>query len=478
MSPQTPKNLPVASEEIASLLQFNPTDTEKTTNPVPAEAVLGESKVVPEKEDAALITKPLVTSERLAEDVADIEKNSFNPVMRIAKAVGPYVLVFSLGVFLYYYYLTDFSFSNLFKSSTTTQQVMSDKQKAVLNDLYQKEKVNYDAWIASYFFEVKDKKIIDPETDNSGNGLTNFQKYLLGLNPKAYDSLGIGKSDTQSIKEGINPLTGNPLTGYQREVIKQYLNIEVANEKASSGPTAVALAQTTYQSPQVSYQQTQAISSHYQQQVVAPVAHQPKTNPVVNKTQTKPKATTTKPKTVANPSVKVNQEPVQPLFNQLNIPVGFNVQNIDVAKPGTLEVPDLGLKIPIIWTQDLSTIDADLGMGVVHMPQTPMPGDVGTAYISGHSSGYAWDNSPYKNIFANLGKLGSGSKVYVTFTTTNGKTIKLTYAYDRQGEFKPGDQNQFVNTADPEIALSTCWPLGGTAKRLVVFAKLTKVEKN
>jgi sortase (surface protein transpeptidase) len=25
-------------------------------------------------------------------------------------------------------------------------------------------------------------------------------------------------------------------------------------------------------------------------------------------------------------------------------------------------------------------------------------------------------------------------------------------------------------------AFSTCWPIGGTAKRLVVYAKLTKIE--
>ena len=55
---------------------------------------------------------------------------------------------------------------------------------------------------------VSDPKILDPETDNSGNGLTNFQKYLLNLNPKSYDTLGLGEADSQTIAKGINPLTG------------------------------------------------------------------------------------------------------------------------------------------------------------------------------------------------------------------------------------------------------------------------------
>jgi LPXTG-site transpeptidase (sortase) family protein len=196
--------------------------------------------------------------------------------------------------------------------------------------------------------------------------------------------------------------------------------------------------------------------------------------PVVT-TQSKPATAVTK-KAVTQTKKANTVTTNQPLFNILNIPVGENVQNINTGTPGTLNVPALGINAPINWTQDLSTIDADLDKGVVHMPGTPMPGDVGTTYISGHSSGYAWDNSPYKNVFTQLSKLGSGDKIYVTFTNTSGKTVKLTYTFDRQGEFKPGDQNQFINTADPEIALSTCWPIGGTAKRLVVYAKLTKIE--
>lgn len=450
MTPQISKNLPSASNEIADLFNYNASATSAPTskpevggvNDTPVATLVDTTPIEPELKNSS-------SPDQIEADIAAINKQSNHPVVKVLKLIAPFVLVFGLGVFIYYFWFTDFSFYNLFKSTatnTTTVSQTAKLQQAALDNLYQTEKSNYETWINQFYFEVNDPKITDPNTDNSGNGLTNFQKYLLGLNPRAYDSLGLGKSDTESIKEGINPLTGTPLTNYQREVIKQYLNIDIAEQKSASGP--LLGAETAYAE---------------EAQIVKAVITQNKavTN-TVKKTAAQTKAVTTNTN--------------QPLFNILNIPVGYNVQNINTGVAGTLNVPALGINAPLNWTGDLTTIDADLDKGVVHMPQTPLPGDVGTTYISGHSSGYAWDNSPYKNVFTQLSKLGSGDKIYVTFTNTSGKTVKLTYTYDRQGEFKPGDQNQFINTADPEIALSTCWPIGGTAKRLVVYAKLTKIE--
>lgn len=450
MTPQISKNLPSASNEIAELFNYNASATSIPTSKAEVGGVNDTPTAAVDVTPIEPELKNSLSPDLIDADIAAINKQSNHPVVKVLKTIAPFVLVFAIGVFVYYFWFTDFSFYNLFKSTatpTTTVTQTAKLQQAALDSLYQTEKSNYETWINQFYFEVNDPKITDPNTDNSGNGLTNFQKYLLGLNPRAYDSLGLGKNDTQSIKDGINPLTGTPLTNYQREVIKQYLNIDIAEQKSASGP--LLGAETAY-------------------------AEVTSGTPVVT-TQSKPALVVTK-KAVTQ-TKKVNTVTTnQPLFNILNIPVGENVQNINTGTQGTLNVPALGINAPINWTQDLSTIDADLDKGVVHMPGTPMPGDVGTTYISGHSSGYAWDNSPYKNVFTQLSKLGNGDKIYVTFTNTSGKTVKLTYTFDRQGEFKPGDQNQFINTADPEIALSTCWPIGGTAKRLVVYAKLTSIE--
>ena len=70
-------------------------------------------------------------------------------------------------------------------------------------------------------------KILDPEYDNSGNGLINFQKYLLKLNPKSR-SVGLGMADSQALSLGIDPATGKPL-GEEKNLIAKYVDMEVVS---------------------------------------------------------------------------------------------------------------------------------------------------------------------------------------------------------------------------------------------------------
>ena len=77
--------------------------------------------------------------------------------------------------------------------------------------LKKSESVAYANWINQFFFDIQDKDITSMDTDVSGNGLTNFQKYLLNLNPKVYDTQGNNIADGQLIIDGKNPWTGNAL---------------------------------------------------------------------------------------------------------------------------------------------------------------------------------------------------------------------------------------------------------------------------
>ena len=109
----------------------------------------------------------------------------------------------------------------------------------------------YNTWINSFYYDVTDPKVLDPNADNSGNGLTNFQKFLLNLNPKSYDTLGLGRSDTESLAMGIDPLTGGKLTADQQNIINKYIDLEVAMNRLtlaklqSSEQGQVAGASTT-----------------------------------------------------------------------------------------------------------------------------------------------------------------------------------------------------------------------------------------
>jgi LPXTG-site transpeptidase (sortase) family protein len=133
--------------------------------------------------------------------------------------------------------------------------------------------------------------------------------------------------------------------------------------------------------------------------------------------------------------------------------------------------------MPIIWTKANKDMLSDLLKGAVHYPGTALPGQTGTSYISAHSSNYPWVKSKYRDAFARLGAVKKGDSFMVTVTDPLGKPIKLHYVVDEIGIFKADDQRQFANTSNSVVALSTCWPVGTTANRLVLNGNLSQVER-
>ncbi|HYF05443.1 MAG TPA: sortase, partial [Patescibacteria group bacterium] len=417
------------------------------------------------------------------------------------KAVAPYVALFCIGAALYYLFFTDFSFTALTRNwfKTQTQSESLRKQQA-LNTLKTQYGADYVAWIRSYYFEVNDPKIIDADADLSGNGLTNFQKYLLGLSPKSFDTLGLGRSDTQTLVAGFNPLNNLPLTDSEKKMIDAYIDLEVALNRATGSPAAPR--SNTKQLPLRGYelntvQAASAVTARNTAAVVqTPAAALPKpvaqtvqvrqstTRNTISRTNTAKPTATSAMKTKATAKKPTVQKAVAPLPATKRIvpkdavPVGTDYNHLDINLniAGELEVPTLKLKTPIIFAHSDASLDEDLKRGVVKMARSALPGDIGTAYVTGHSSGYVWDTSPYRKIFENIDSLQKYNTFYITVTTMKGKKVRLTYVVEDKKEYKPDDQVQFENLAYSRAALSTCWPIGGTAKRMVVFGKLTKIQ--
>ena len=130
-----------------------------------------------------------------------------------------------------------------------------------------------------------------------------------------------------------------------------------------------------------------------------------------------------------------------------------------------------------MWSDDPKDFDKDLQSGVIHYPGTAMPGQIGTTYISGHSSNFAWAKGSFKQVFAVLGKLADNTSFKITVVQKNGKDAIFHYVVTGRKEYSPTDQAQFANSGKSVVALSTCWPVGSTAKRLVVYGELTQTEK-
>jgi LPXTG-site transpeptidase (sortase) family protein len=418
-------NLPNGTTELYELLgglvhpsQATAASADGATFPVPSPVI---PQVLPE------VTSKAETASRLA-------------IGKFIREVWVYGLVFVLALVFYFAVITNSfaGFANTVSqwfpgSAKTVQQQTKQVQVAAVVPvkLTAAQQSAYSAWIQTYFYDVSDASILDPNNDISGNGLTNYQKFLLGLNPRVQTSMsGMDMTDSQALIVGINPLTGGPLTDQQKQIIAANIDLEEVSNK-------LTLEAMQHSAPQVAGAATTSGS-------VGDV-----------------RAAT--PTTVSAPAGST-----APLRGDTTV---------DQTVHGELDIPSLNITVPIIWTQNANDFEKDLPNGVVHYPGTAMPGDIGTSYISGHSSNYAWIKGSYNKVFATLNDLKQYDSFTIKVTDTAGKTIVYHYVVDSKAIFTATDQQQFASTGKSTVALSTCWPVGTSQNRLVVFGELTQVEQ-
>ncbi len=362
--------------------------------------------------------------------------------------VAPYIVIFLIGLGLYFFYFSDFSVNSLFNKNRLTIDTLSSESKNKELEALKKEKQDdYVAWMKQFFFDVNDEAIISMDTDVSGNGLTNFEKYLLNLNPKVYSTRG-DISDGEMVLQNMNPWTGKQFTDEQKELVEKYINKELISNRITAAALSRGITKfAQYVNPDSPYYidlETLADARSNGQIITSPEA--------LSNQQTY--------------NASVGYTPAPTLSTK-----------VEESVPGRLDIPANKISVPIVWTKDVKDFDHDLKQGIVHYPGTPFPGDPGTSYISGHSSGYLWDKSPYKQIFAVLGQVKDGTSFTITLQEKGGKQVVYHYVVERRGEYAANDQAQFISTADSVVALSTCWPVGTTDRRLVLFAKLTQTER-
>jgi sortase A len=396
------------------------------------------------------VSKPATPRSQLLGPATAKGNEAYAFVLWFAKTVVPYIAIFLVGLGLYFFYFSEFSIYDIFDSDRLTlQEVTNGESSKALENLKEDQQDEYLKWMGQFFFSVNDEAIISMDADVSGNGLTNFEKYLLDLNPKVYATRGNGQADGALVIEDINPWTGKPFTEEQKQLVEKYINKELISNRI----TAAALNRGVTKFAE--YVQTD--SPYY----IAPEA-------LAAAAQNNP--------TASSPELASNQTAASAAAQAA--PSNLNPDTeINTSIPGRLEIPANKVSVPLIWTKNVADFDKDLKSGVVHYPGTAFPGQMGTSYISGHSSGYLWDKSPYKQVFAVLGQVKDGTSFTITATQKNGKQVRYNYVVERRGEFAANDQAQFINTADSVVALSTCWPVGTTAKRLVLFAKLSQTEQ-
>ena len=113
----------------------------------------------------------------------------------------------------------------------------------------------------------------------------------------------------------------------------------------------------------------------------------------------------------------------------------------------------------------------ELKKGVVRYPGTAEPGQVGNAFIFGHSSNYPWVVSEYNDVFALIDTLEKGDEIIVYYNQK-----KFVYRVTDRATVNPGD-TEVLSARDPrkkEISLMTCWPVGTTLERYIIFGELVE----
>ncbi len=156
---------------------------------------------------------------------------------------------------------------------------------------------------------------------------------------------------------------------------------------------------------------------------------------------------------------------------------------LSVAPPDTrLIIPRINRNVPVInvstesllkkdWAQLEKDMQQALQFGVIHYPGTARPGQQGNIVVTGHSSYFPWDPGRFKDVFAVLHDVRKGDQILLY---NNQK--RYIYEVSEIKKVWPSDLDVLQPSTDNKLTLITCTPVGTNLKRLIVEAKLVKVE--
>ncbi len=141
-------------------------------------------------------------------------------------------------------------------------------------------------------------------------------------------------------------------------------------------------------------------------------------------------------------------------------------------------IPRIGENIPLVnvsidkWANFETMHEVfmeELRKWVVRYPGTAEPGEAGNVFIFGHSSNYPWVKSEYNSVFALLDQLQNGDEIIIYYFQK-----KYVYKVKEHAVVKPWDVKTLEarDHTKKELSLMTCWPIGTTLERMIIFAEL------
>ena len=144
----------------------------------------------------------------------------------------------------------------------------------------------------------------------------------------------------------------------------------------------------------------------------------------------------------------------------------------EVIKEGTLSIPSINISAPIVFfdePQEDALLHEALDQGVVHFPESVLPGKIGQTIILGHSAPLGWPKINYDWVFSEIGDLKEGEEIIINF---NNKEylyqVKDKVILDK-GEEIP---LKYYSSSKNVLILLSCWPPGQDYKRIVVMSEI------
>lgn len=136
-----------------------------------------------------------------------------------------------------------------------------------------------------------------------------------------------------------------------------------------------------------------------------------------------------------------------------------------------ITVPTIHAQAPLFTNVDPfneTAYRAVLKHGVAQAKGTSLPGQKGTVFTFAHSSGNPLEETNYNTIFLRLGELQKGDQILVKY---KGKVYEYK-VYDKKLVWPT--EIKYLKEKKDQLIVQTCWPIGTSLKRLLVFATPVK----
>jgi LPXTG-site transpeptidase (sortase) family protein len=141
-----------------------------------------------------------------------------------------------------------------------------------------------------------------------------------------------------------------------------------------------------------------------------------------------------------------------------------------VDAPNSIIIKKISLNAPLVFATGTTQKELNdaLNLGVLIYPGSVLPGQNGEVILTGHSSVFPWVKTQYGLVFTLLDKLEAGDMVTLIYNHA-----QYDYRVTSKEILAPDDVKITI-TSKPVLTLTTCWPIGTAAKRLVVHTELIR----